>query len=56
VLPPFFAFRALVLAHPAWYPTLDAVTRATIIQFGRTMLDGGAFTLAALPSRPGAAA
>ena len=28
VLPPFFAFRALVLAHPRWYPTLDDVTRA----------------------------
>ena len=22
VLPPFFAFRALVIAHPRWYPTL----------------------------------
>ena len=56
VLPPFFAFRAFVLAHPAWYPTLDAITRATIIRFGRTMLDGGAFTLDALPSRPEVAA
>ena len=56
VLPPFLAFRAFVLAHPAWYPTLDTVTRATIVQFGRTMLDGGAFTLAALPSLAGAAA
>ena len=45
VLPPFFAFRAFVLAHPAWYPTLDAMTRATIIRFGRTMIESRRFTL-----------
>ena len=49
VLPPFFAFRAFVLAHPRWYPSLDGLTRASLIRFGRAMLDGGAFTLAALP-------
>src|ERR1051326_6252628 len=26
VLPPFFAFRAFVLAHPRWYPSLDDAT------------------------------
>jgi hypothetical protein len=49
VLPPFFAFRAFVLAHPRWYPALDDVTRATLISFGRAMLDGGAFCPSALP-------
>lgn len=56
VLPPFFAFRALVLAHPRWYPSLDDTTRATIVRFGRAMLDGGAFSVAALPEALGAAA
>lgn len=49
VLPPFFAFRAFVLAHPRWYPSLDDVTRATLIAFGRAMLEDGAFSLAAVP-------
>ena len=40
VMPPFLAFRALVLAHPRWYPTLDQTTRATLIRFAGTMLDG----------------
>ena len=56
ILPPFFAFRAFVLAHPAWYPTLDVVTRGAIIAFGRRMLDSDAFSLAALPTRPEVAA
>jgi hypothetical protein len=55
VLPPFFAFRAFVLAHPRWYPTLDDVTRAAIITFGRTMMEDGAFDVA-LPSLLRAAA
>ena len=49
VLPPFFAFRALVLAHPRWYPSLDDVTRATLITFGHSMLDGDAFSLTDIP-------
>jgi len=56
VLPPFFAFRAFVLAHPAWYPTLDVVTRRAIIAFGRRMLDSERFSLAALPACPEVAA
>ncbi len=34
-LPPFLAFRALVLAHPRWYPHLPAETRATLIGLAR---------------------
>jgi len=49
VLPPFFAFRAFVLAHPRWYPSLDDVTRATLITCGHAMLDGGAFSLTDIP-------
>jgi hypothetical protein len=56
VLPPFFAFRALVVAHPRWYPTLDEVTRSTLITFARRMLYDGTFRMAALPGRCGIAA
>ena len=30
-LPPFLAFRALVLAHPRWYPELPALLRADLV-------------------------
>ncbi len=33
VLPPFLAFRALVLAHPRWYPELADSTRAALLRF-----------------------
>jgi hypothetical protein len=33
VLPPFLAFRALVLAHPRWYPDLAEPTRAALLRF-----------------------
>jgi hypothetical protein len=49
VLPPFFAFRAFVLAHPRWYPALDDITRAAIIRFGRTMMDGRGVDFTSLP-------
>jgi Ser/Thr protein kinase RdoA (MazF antagonist) len=38
VLPPFFAFRALVIAHPLWYPELAAPCRAALIHFARRMM------------------
>jgi hypothetical protein len=56
VLPPFFAFRALVVAHPRWYPGLDDVTRSALITFARRMLYDGTFRFAALPGRCGIAA
>ncbi len=37
VLPPFFAFRALVIAHPQWYPALADRTRAALLGFARAM-------------------
>ena len=38
VLPPFLAFRALVIAHPIWYPELPDPLRSTIIRFARRMM------------------
>ena len=38
VLPPFFAFRALVIAHPRWYPSLAPEVRAALIGFARRMM------------------
>jgi hypothetical protein len=38
VLPPFFAFRALVIAHPRWYPTLSPEVRTALIAFARRMM------------------
>ncbi len=43
VLPPFFAFRALVIAHPRWYPALEDDTRAALIRFARRMLGDAPF-------------
>ncbi len=42
-LPPFFAFRALVLAHPRWYPNLAGDTRAELLHFARCMADATRF-------------
>jgi hypothetical protein len=36
-LPPFFAFRALVLGHPRWYPDLSPEVRGEMIHFARCM-------------------
>jgi hypothetical protein len=43
VIPPFFAFRALVIAHPRWYPTLSDATREALIGFARSLMEPGAF-------------
>jgi hypothetical protein len=37
-LPPFFAFRALVISHPRWYPTLSPEVRGALINFARRMI------------------
>jgi hypothetical protein len=37
MLPPFFAFRALVLAHPRWYPDLSEAVRGQLLHFARSM-------------------
>jgi hypothetical protein len=36
-LPPFLAFRALVLAHPRWYPDLSDAVRGQLLHFARCM-------------------
>jgi hypothetical protein len=38
VLPPFLAFRALVIAHPLWYPSLAPSVRSALILFARRMM------------------
>jgi hypothetical protein len=42
-LPPFLAFRALVIAHPLWYPELSPATRQALIHFARAMMEDTAF-------------
>jgi hypothetical protein len=38
VIAPFIAFRALVVAHPRWYPTLEAPLRARLLRFARDVM------------------
>ena len=38
VLPLFLAFRALVIAHPLWYPELPDPLRRALIHFARRMM------------------
>ncbi len=42
VMPPFLAFRALVIAHPRWYPSLTPGTREALFGFARTLMAGDA--------------
>jgi hypothetical protein len=37
------AFRALVISHPRWYPTLSAKVRGALINFTRRMMAGPRF-------------
>lgn len=41
VMPPFLAFRALVIGHPRWYPSLAPRTRAALLGFARDLMAGG---------------
>ena len=43
MLPPFFVFRALVIAHPRWYPALATSTRQSLLAFARAMSAPGDF-------------
>jgi hypothetical protein len=56
VLPPFFMFRALVLAHPRWYPTLTEATRRALLDFARAMAVAPAFDSRNLPACLGGSA
>jgi hypothetical protein len=38
VIQPWFAWRALVLASPQWYPTLEAEARGKLLTFARRVL------------------
>ena len=37
-LPPFLAFRLLVVAHPRWYPTLSDSTRSALLGVARRLV------------------
>lgn len=39
IVQPFFAWRALVLAHPVWYPDLGNETRQKLFEFIETILE-----------------
>lgn len=43
VAAPFFAWRALVVASPAWYPNVSNVVRNRLIRFAERLLDGERF-------------
>jgi aminoglycoside phosphotransferase (APT) family kinase protein len=49
VVPPFLAFRALVIAHPRWYPDLAATTRAALISLADRLMASRGFDAAVLP-------
>lgn len=42
-MPLFFAFRALVIASPIWYPDLTDAVRRKIFDFAQNLLDDGSF-------------
>ena len=42
VLPPFLAFRALVIAHPRWYPDLAEGSRVALLRFAERMATAAA--------------
>lgn len=39
VIQPFYAWRALVVAHPVWYPDLDRTVREALFRFVENVLD-----------------
>lgn len=43
VVPPFLAFRGLVMASPLWYPTLRDTVRQRILAFIVAVLESGRF-------------
>jgi hypothetical protein len=50
VLPPLFMFRALVIAHPRWYPDLAEGTRVALINFAQALSRDLPFDPATLPT------
>lgn len=47
-LPPFYAFRALVIAHPRWYPGIPERVRIALLNFAASMGDLAPFDLDAV--------
>ncbi len=45
VIPPFFAWRALVVASPIWYPQLPISVRAKLLNFIFNVLEADSFDL-----------
>lgn len=45
VLPPFFAFRGLVIVHPLYYPQMDSARRRKVLSFVRNVLEDDSFNL-----------
>jgi len=43
VLPPFLAFRALVIGHPGWYPSLPDWERGRLLGWAQELLEGAVF-------------
>lgn len=43
MIAPFYAWRALVVAHPVWYPNLSESVRETLFRFIDNVLDAGHF-------------
>lgn len=43
VIQPFYAWRALVIASPTWYPTLSARVRRMLLNFAMNVLKSGCF-------------
>jgi len=43
VIAPFFAWRALVVASPIWYPSLSAEQRDELLSFAESVLDAEVF-------------
>ncbi len=51
VIPPFLAWRALVVASPVWYPGLAPESRDTLLAFAEEALDAGGIDPAAVAAR-----
>jgi hypothetical protein len=56
VVPPFLAFRALVIGHPRWYPSLARGTREALFGFARALMAGGPITAESVPELLGGVA
>jgi aminoglycoside phosphotransferase (APT) family kinase protein len=47
--PPFFAFRALVIAHPSFYPDDSVATKRKLLDFGRRVAARESFEMDKIP-------